>query len=162
LIQFAGKWDGENLNHVWRNWYTAHHESKLLCLPLLICWSIWLTRNRIIFEDGVARWQIISTKIISAYHELPDFTMPLPRRPLAPNPIDKSIPWAYLDGAAQEHGCGGGFLLYLFDHHHFKVKLGLGEGTNTYVELITLRHLLHFSLGHDCINLQIYETQKSL
>jgi len=34
--------------------------------------------------------------------------------------------------------------------------MGLVEGTNNFVELITLRHLLHFALAHSCNNIQIF------
>lgn len=51
---------------------------------------------------------------------------------------------------------GGGFILYLSEQHYFKVKMGLGVGTNNFEKFITLRHLLHFSLYHDCRDIQIY------
>lgn len=38
--------------------------------------------------------------------------------------------------------------------------MGLREGTNNYAELITLRHLLHFYLSHECNNLQIFGDSK--
>jgi len=109
-----------------------------------------------IFENGSIRWQPVIAKIVAAYLELPEYTPPRSRRPSAPNPIDHSIPWAFFNGAAQQHGCGGDFILYLSDQHHYKVKMGLGVGTNNFVELITLRNLMHFALNHECRDLQIY------
>jgi len=76
--------------------------------------------------------------------------------PHAPPLIDKNTPWACFDGAAHQQGCGGGFILYISDHHYFKVKMGLWAGTNNFAELITLRHLLHFSLGHNCMSISIF------
>ena len=38
--------------------------------------------------------------------------------------------------------------------------MGLGVGTNNFVELITLRHLMHFSLGHNCMSINIYGNSK--
>ena len=38
--------------------------------------------------------------------------------------------------------------------------MGLGDGTNNFAELITLHHLLHFSLGHQCFNLNIFGDSK--
>lgn len=38
--------------------------------------------------------------------------------------------------------------------------MGLEAGTNNFAELITLRHLLHFSLGHQCHNLNIFGDSK--
>jgi len=38
--------------------------------------------------------------------------------------------------------------------------MGLGAGTNNFTELITIHHLLHFSLGHNCMSLNIYGDSK--
>ena len=39
--------------------------------------------------------------------------------------IDKTAPWAYFDGAAQENHCGGGAYLYLREGHYFQIMMGL-------------------------------------
>lgn len=38
--------------------------------------------------------------------------------------------------------------------------MGLGLGTNNFVELISIRHLLHFSLAHACYHLRIFGDSK--
>lgn len=38
--------------------------------------------------------------------------------------------------------------------------MGLGPRTKNYAELITLGHLLHFSLGHHCTNINIFGDSK--
>lgn len=38
--------------------------------------------------------------------------------------------------------------------------MGLWIGTNNFDELISLIHLLHFSLAHDCIHIQIFRDSK--
>ena len=40
----------------------------------------------------------------------------------------------------------GGACLYLNQSHFFQISLGLGTGTNNYVELMTLKLLLYFSI----------------
>jgi ribonuclease HI len=70
--------------------------------------------------------------------------------------IDKSKPWAYFDGASQNHTCGGGIVLHLAENHSFHLKLGLGQGTNNYVELLTLKLLLLFTKEKEILHLQIY------
>lgn len=84
-----------------------------------------------------------------AYHDIPEVENSHICRTIGPRRIDKSRPWAFFDGAAQPHGCGGSFILYISDQHFYKVQLGLGEGTNNYAKLITLIRLLHFALAHD-------------
>lgn len=38
--------------------------------------------------------------------------------------------------------------------------MGLGFGSNYFAELITLCHLMHFSLGHNCMSIHIYGDSK--
>lgn len=103
---------------------------------------------------------MIEAGIIATHRELPDPPPPKERHPHPPPCIDSNTPWAFFDGAANQHGCGGGFIIHINDHHYYKVKLGLGAGTNNYVELITLQHLLHFSLSHHCTSINIYGDSK--
>jgi len=46
--------------------------------------------------------------------------------------IDKDFSLVYFDGFAQQNGCGRGAVLYLNEDHYYKMKLGLGRGTNNY------------------------------
>ena len=46
--------------------------------------------------------------------------------------------------------------MHISEQHSYKVQLGLGGGTNNFAELITIRHLMHFALNHDCKDLQIF------
>lgn len=149
-ISFTGTWEGENIISAWEIWSQTHAGSNLPCLPLIICWAIWLARNKLIFENGSIYSQSIITKIIASYHELPEYTPPCTHSLIAHDPIDHSTPWAFFDGAAQQHGCGGGFILHISKQHYYTVKMDLGVGTNNYAKLISLRHLMHFALNHDC------------
>jgi len=38
--------------------------------------------------------------------------------------------------------------------------MGLGIGSNNFAEIITLQHLLHFALGHNCMHIHIYGDSK--
>ena len=67
--------------------------------------------------------------------------------------LDRSKPWAFFDGAAQNDYCGGGVVLFLTDSHYFVLSMGLGEGKNNFSELMSLKLLLIFSLEKGCNNL---------
>ena len=67
--------------------------------------------------------------------------------------LDRSSPWDYFDGAAQNNVCGGGAVLYLTDSHYFVLSMGLREGTNNFSELMSLKLLLVFALEKGCTNL---------
>jgi ribonuclease HI len=71
--------------------------------------------------------------------------------------IDKSRPWGFFDGASQNFVCGGGAILYLSDSHFFKMSLGLGEGSNNYEELMSLKFLLIFSIEKGCKEIRVFD-----
>ena len=68
--------------------------------------------------------------------------------------LDKSMPWGYFDGAAQDNICRGGALLYLSETHFVKLVVGLGGGSNNFAELMSLKLLLVFAAkkGHRNMN----------
>ena len=70
--------------------------------------------------------------------------------------IDRSLPWAFFDGEAQNNMCGGGAVLFLTDSHFFAMSLGLGGGTNNFAELMSLKLLLMFALETGCTNLNFF------
>ena len=49
--------------------------------------------------------------------------------------------------------CGGGVVLHLSDSHSFIFSMGLGEGSNNYAELLSLKLLLIFALEKGCTSL---------
>ena len=77
-------------------------------------------------------------------------------RIIAPEQLDKNIPWAFFDGASQNLTCGGGAILFLNPNHHFQISMGLGSGTNNYAELMTLKLLLCFAIERNFKKLQVF------
>ena len=67
--------------------------------------------------------------------------------------IDRDAPWAFFDGAAQENCYGGGAILFLREGHSFKIVMGLGEGSNNFAELLSLKMLLIFAAKKGCCTL---------
>ena len=70
--------------------------------------------------------------------------------------IDKSLPWAFFDGASQNNICGGGAILFLSASHFFVMSMGLGGGTNNFAELMSLKLLLVFALETGCTVLNFF------
>ena len=52
--------------------------------------------------------------------------------------------------------CGGGAFLYLSESHFFELSMGLGEGTNNYAKLMSLKLLMIFAVEKGCNNLPVY------
>lgn len=51
---------------------------------------------------------------------------------------------------------GAGGTLHLWETTHYKLKVGLGRGTNNYAKLNSLRHLLLFALEKHYTSIQIF------
>eukprot|EP00253_Pinus_taeda_P004952 PITA_04952 len=154
-LSFNGKWHEQNISEAWEDWNSRHKGTLLLNLPAIVFWQLWKARNQIIFQKNHVFWHLVEARIVAAFKDLPELPSAPPRRPRPPPIIDRSLPWAYFDGTANQQGCGGGIIIHKTEHHYYKIKAGLGRGSNNFAELITLRHLLHFALGHniDCINI---------
>lgn len=131
-LSITTRWHGLNVSEAWDLWRAVSLNSKVHFLPLLICWSIWLTRNGIVFRDKIVRWQSSIAKIVATYHEIPKENHTPVGRVVSPESIDRNIPWPFFDGAAQAQGCRGGILLQKTENHHYKIQMGLGMGTKNY------------------------------
>ena len=94
------------------------------------------------------------------FNLIPDDTQSGPVRTLRQLEIDKSKPWGFFDGSAQEVGCGGGATLHLNESHKFKLQIHLGRGTNNYAELSTAMHLIQFAIIKECRHLQLFGDSK--
>eukprot|EP00253_Pinus_taeda_P033090 PITA_33090 len=148
-------WQGPNIMEAWSGW-CREHSGKSIHLPLLVCWAIWIARNQIIFQNKAPHWPIILSHTIADYDLLPEVVPKNPIRTNKPISLDKSKPWTFFDGSAQEAGCGGGALLYLNDDHYYKIQIKLGRGTNNFAELNTTKHIIHFAIQKQCSHLQLF------
>ena len=123
-----------------------------------------MNRNGIIFINKEIQQPISIAQIINAFHEILDDEHTPTVQTVMPEAINRNQTWAYFDGSTQEQGLGGGglggILLHLSDNHYYHVQMGLGVGNNNFAELISLRHLLHFALAHECRHLQIFGDSK--
>ena len=70
--------------------------------------------------------------------------------------IDKIVPWAFFDGVAQDNRCGGGAYLFIREGHSYKITMGLGVGSNNFVELLSLKLLLIFPAEKGCSTIKVF------
>ena len=99
-------------------------------LPLLVIWGIWLARNGAIFKDKAIVPEITSAQSVGIYKALPEHVRAANQRRNLDYELDKTYPWGFFDGEAQNDICGGGAYLYLSDSHYFALTIGLGAGSN--------------------------------
>ena len=72
--------------------------------------------------------------------------------------IDQNRPWGYFDGASQEHHliCRGGGFPFLSPTHFYYISVGLGRGSNNFVEPMELKPVLLFFMENGCHTLQVF------
>jgi len=153
-IQF--RWDGTTLEEAWKTWISFPAYQESISLPLLVIWGIWLARNSSIFKDKEVSPEVIAVKSISIFTAFRQKSRPVRTKNLSIIEIEKSRPWGFFDGASQNNLCGGGALLYLSEDHYFKIAIGLGEGSNNYAEILSLKMLLAFAIEQNVKDITIY------
>ena len=129
-LHITYRWFGNNIADTWTHWW-MEATGKERNVPLLICWAIWIVRNRIIFQPKEPYRPSILTRILADYHYIPNKCTQPSHRIINPENINTSLPWAYFDGSAQEIQCGGGAILHLSETHSSKFKWDSVEGPIT-------------------------------
>ena len=109
-----------------------------------------MARNKAIFEDVASNPAIVGALSVGDFKAYPEYIRVARERRRLEVDIDRSSPWAFFDGAAQNELCGGGAVLFLSDSHFFVISMGLGGGTNNFAEIMSLKLLLIFSLEKGC------------
>ena len=59
--------------------------------------------------------------------------------------LESDTIYGFFDGAEQDGNFGTGMILRIYDSHSFKLRMGVGSGTNTFSELLALWGLLWFA-----------------
>jgi ribonuclease HI len=72
--------------------------------------------------------------------------------------VDHTRLWEFFYGASQNRNqsYSGGVVLHLFNHVCYKIKMGLGPGTNNYAELLSLKLLLLFAKVKNVNSIHIF------
>jgi len=150
------RWEGESVGNAWDLWWRRTPQKKLKSLPLLIIWGIWLARNKAIFQDIPSLPDLTCVMAVGFYNAFPEHVRAKKQRRDHVAEIDRTNPWGFFDGAAQNGRCGGGAILFLSDSHFFNLTFGLGDGTNNYAELMSLKLLLIFAEEKGCKKLSVF------
>ena len=122
------QWEGDSIGSAWDSWWRRTPQEQLKMLPLLVIWGIWIARNKAIFKDLPSMPAITGMMGVGFYNSFPVYIRATRERRLLEVNIDRSSPWAYFDGAAQNNMCGGGVVLHLSENHSYVLSMGLGGG----------------------------------
>ena len=72
--------------------------------------------------------------------------------------IDKPSSWGFFYGAKQglPKLCSVGVILFIYDSHFIKFKVGLHLVTNNWIELIDINRLLNIALDKGVLHIQVF------
>ena len=104
-----------------------------------------MARNNFCFQDKDCTPAITDSNACAFLSTFPHHIRATRQKEVLVVELDKSKPWGFFDGAAHNNVCGGGALLYLSETHLFELSTGLGEGSNNFAEIMSLKLLLVFA-----------------
>ena len=144
------------MEEAWKDWSSSPQTSQLKALPLIHIWGLWLARNKVIFLKKYSSPKEVARRGLDIISYFPQARNTPSPRIIVPEQLNRNTPWDFFDGASQNLTCGGGACLYLNQNHYFQISLGLEDGTNNYIELMTLKLFLCFAIERNCRKLQVF------
>jgi hypothetical protein len=149
-------WDGNELLDCFDSW--AQREHKLLHLPSLICWTIWLERNKTIFENGTPSIIAVAYKALRIYKSWKEAHIKKPRLQYikkGPDFDDTPIGWFYEATLSNGSQSGDGGLIKTTQNTYYKWNFNCGPSTNTRKKLLGAWATLYLCYSKICLTITI-------
>jgi ribonuclease HI len=131
-------WEGRSINNCVEDWIKK--EKVFKTFPIIVCWNLWLERNRCIFESLVPTLKRVSILVKSMVDSTcrVDINQVQHRIKKTPELIMDTTCW--FDGASQGNGLlsGVGGIIKTSGNSTIRWTLNCGQGTNTRAKLLGL------------------------
>eukprot|EP00253_Pinus_taeda_P034856 PITA_34856 len=137
-------------------WWNHSSEGNLRNLPPIVCWGVWLARNRGLFKDNSPSTEATAIQSTAVYSSIPEPENTRNKPQSREETIRVGVPWAYFDRASQTNSAGAGIIIHLNDSHSLMASVGLGTGSNNYAELTALKLLLCWLVHRHICVIQIF------
>jgi hypothetical protein len=147
------RWTGTSLQDCMENWSLL--DTIYPHLPVIVCWFVWISRNKAIFENTPISINSICFLILGDLNPV-RHKKNFVSRAILPLPLlDGNTAW--FDGASQNSGlhCGAGGKILLCDGSWINWTLNCGLRTNTKAELLGAWVSLYLASRHNILNLQL-------
>ena len=128
VVGFNCQWEGDSIGNAWDSWWRRILQKHFKMLPLLVIWGIWIARNKAIFKDLASTPALTGMMAVGFFNSFPVHVRAARDRRMIEVDIDRSSPWAFFDGDAQNNMCGGGAVLHLSENLYYVLSMGLGGG----------------------------------
>lgn len=156
LLKKQLRWEGESVLAIWEQWWNHSSEGNLINLPPIVCWGVWLARNRSLFKDNIPSAEATAIQSTAVYSSIPEPENTRIKPQSREETIRAGVPWAYFDGASQINSAGAGIIIHLNESHSLMASVGLGIGSNNYAELSALKLLLCWLVHRHICAIQIF------
>jgi len=102
-------WNGGSMELTHKDWISDRDTARFRALPCILTWGIWIARNRYIFKNKWTEPDVVVVNSMGILQAFPQVSQNLTMCFVEALELDKSIPWAFFDGAAQgtPMRCGG-------------------------------------------------------
>lgn len=147
-------WAIGDFNQCFLNWYRQC--KKLFYLAVCIPWSIWHTRNCVIFRNSTPDYTQCWLTALKMFNSCKVDEMMLKTERISTFSLIVDRPVLFFYGASQAGMCAIGGVIYLNDSHYFSIKLNCGQGTNMKAELIALWCVLKVANIFGLPNLKVF------
>lgn len=149
---------GSNLLDCLENW--SLQVSNIPRLPVIVCWYVWITCNKAIFENLTVSIDATCFRILGELksERLKKITAPRFIQPLT----QLSGNYAWFDGASQNLGmhCGVGGRIHLCDGFWITWTFNCGIGSNTKTKLLGVWVTLLLASRYNILDLHVRRDSK--
>ena len=98
-LGYIGGWQGDSALIAFQNWWAG--KKYLRAVPCIFAWGIWITRNKIIFQDCRTPMESVVAQIVVIIQHFREPEKIHKHRPVREELIDKTLPWGFFDGTSQ-------------------------------------------------------------
>eukprot|EP00253_Pinus_taeda_P016222 PITA_16222 len=156
LLKKQLSWEGGTILAAWEQWWSHRLEGNMRNLPPIICWGVWIARNRSIFNDKTLPVEAIAIQRSAILSSIPDPEDTRKKSQSREEQIRSGLSWAYFDGASQNNSAGAGIIIHLNESHSLMASVGIGSESNHFVELSALKLLLCWLIHRHIFAIQIF------
>lgn len=141
VVSVLGCWHGPSVEVAWSVWLSDPLNKPYKELPQILCCEVSLARNRGIFHDEVSNPSRVAAKSLAILSYFRQNKGIAPPRIIVKESPDRSVLWAYFDGASIDDGSrsGGWVRSSLVRYPLFSSQAWVGEWFQQFCRAFGLR-----------------------
>ena len=146
-ISISISWDKQNLHENFE--FIIKNSAIQLDVLIATIWVVWRMQNNVIFQSGRPDHYFTGRSAIGWVQSYGGLDQREPNMRTIIALAEQHGTVGYFDGAEQGGYCGAGMIIEINQTSYYSLKLSIGPGSNTKVELLALWGLLYFAKEKD-------------